>query len=126
MVSVSVGKKASGPVAAMTEDANRVEFEVDKRGRRIGVKKYNFLGMHRITCMMGEASSNQAAMNQATLAANVVSIDDDEVRFPITIGELHAIMARLDLDGVAAAGRAMARFFPAEDDEEERQAIKNS
>lgn len=126
MVSVSVGKKGSGPVVAMTEDANRVEYEKDKRGRTIGVRKYNFLNTHRITCLMGDAAGNEAAMNQAVLAACVAEIDGDAVRFPMTLGELHAIMARLDLDGIAAAGRAMARFFPAEDGEEERQAIKNS
>ena len=124
MVTVTT-EKAHSPIAQMTTDANRIEYEKDNRGRQIGVKKYNFLNTHRITCLMGEASANEAAMNQAVLASSVVEIDGDPVRFPITLGELHAIMARLDLDGIGAAGRAMRRFFPAEDAEEERQAVKN-
>jgi hypothetical protein len=127
-VAVNGGKKAkaAGPLEQMTMDADRVEYEKDTRGRRIGCKMLTFLDTHRITCLLGENASNQTALMQALTVSSVVEIDGDPVSKPGSIPQLHALMARLDFAGVTAASVAMGRFVVGgQDGADAVDAIKN-
>lgn len=103
-------------------DANRVEFEIDAAGRRIGARKLTFLDMHEITLAMGEDASNQVALSQAMMVASVVEIDGEMIARPATSLEIKALMKRLDFHGLTAATAAMSRFAPAGD---ATDAVKN-
>jgi len=103
--------KGSGSVADQIKaDANRIEYEVDALGRKIGVRRLDFLSKHRVVCLMGEDSANIAAMGHAVVAASVVEIDGDAVSMPRTRREIEAVMSRLDDEGMTAAFTATSRF----------------
>ena len=93
-------------------DATRIEYEVDAIGRRIGVKKLNFLDHYRLSKLLGQDSGNPAMMTDAMMATSVVEIDGVPVVKPGTQLQLEAIMQRLDFHGIAAASTAMGRFTP--------------
>lgn len=129
MPTVSNIKTSAAPpqsvLAQMKADPNRVEYETDGLGRKIGVKKLSFLDTFRITRVLGEDASNQTAYAQALLVASVVEIDGEPVRSPSSLAQLEAIMLRLDMEGVSAAATASRRFMPAPDSGEVDD-IKNS
>lgn len=93
-------------------EADRVEYETDAAGRRIGVRRLTFLDMHEITLALGDDASNQAALSQAMMVASVVEIAGDQVSRPATQLEIKALMKRLDFHGSTAVLTAMGRFTP--------------
>lgn len=109
--------------ARILADANRIEYEKDATGRRIGVKKLTFLDMHELTLLLGNDSNNGAALQQAMMVGSVVEIDGDPIARPGTVLQLKALMKRLDFPGVIAATTAMNRFGAV--GEIEDAAIKN-
>jgi hypothetical protein len=109
--------------ARILADANRIEYEKDATGRRIGVKKLTFLDLHELTLLLGNDANNSAALNQAMMVGSIVEIDGDPVARPGTVLQLKALMKRLDFHGVIAATAAMNRFGPV--GETEDGAIKN-
>jgi hypothetical protein len=109
--------------ARILADANRIEYEKDSIGRRIGVKKLTFLDMHELTILLGNDANNAAALQQAMMVGSVVEIDGDPVARPGTVLQLKALMKRLDFPGVVAASTAMGRFAPVVEIED--VAIKN-
>jgi len=106
----------------ITNDPNRVEFAVDTLGRRIGAKQLSAIDMFELTLLMGQHSGNQAALNQAMMAASVVKIDALEYARPTSFNELKARIAILNFPGYLAAAEAVGKFGPAE---ENVDAIKN-
>ncbi len=63
-------------------DATRIEYETDITGRRIGVRKLDFLALHEITCAVGEIANNASAFNQILATASVAEIAGDYVDVP--------------------------------------------
>ena len=104
--------KTAGPVAQMSSDPNRIEYETDSAGRRIGVRKLTFLDLNRLSRILGDSASNTAVLSQALMAAVVVEIDGDRVTLPVSLPQLEALMQRLDFHGIAAANKATERFSP--------------
>jgi hypothetical protein len=109
--------------ARILADANRIEYEKDAIGRRIGVKKLTFLDMHELTLLLGADANNAAALQQAMMVGSVVEIEGDLIIRPGTVLQLKALMKRLDFHGVIAATTAMGRFAPV--GETEDSTIKN-
>jgi hypothetical protein len=104
-------------------DANRIEYETDITGRRIGVCKLDFLSLHEITCAVGDIANNSAAFNQILAVASVAEIAGDPVAVPTSHLEVKALMKRLDFHGLDAAIKAVGRLgVPGGDID----AIKNS
>ena len=112
--------------ARLTADANRIEYEVDEAGRRIGVKKLTFLDMFQLAKILGQDSTNTAMMNMAMAAASVCAIgEDDRIMFSNIVG-LQALMQRLDFHGIAAAQKALERFAGnGEQSDEGKESVKN-
>lgn len=92
--------------------AAEVAYEVDAKGRRIGVRRVNALALYRLTKVLGETASNQASLNLALSVASVVEINGDPVAFPATEAQVEALMARLDFEGMAAATTALKKLEP--------------
>lgn len=118
-----IENEAPSASARILADANRIEYEKDATGRRIGVKKLTFLDMHELTLLLGNDASNTVALNQAMMVGSVVDIDGDPIARPGTVLQLKALMKRLDFPGIIAATAAMNRFAPV--GETEDAAIKN-
>ncbi|WGJ16134.1 hypothetical protein QEV83_07795 [Methylocapsa sp. D3K7] len=105
-------------------DANRIEYENDVTGRRIGVRQLDFLAVHDLTVDVGgELASNGPAFNQILAVASVAEIDGDPVDIPASHLQVRAIMKRLGFHGVKAAMSAVSRFGGLDED---LDAIKNS
>lgn len=105
-------------------DANRIEYETDATGRRIGVRKLDFLAVHDLTVDVGgEIAGNGPAFNQILAAASVAEIDGDPVDIPVSHLQVRAIMKRLGFHGVEAAMSAVSCFGGLGED---LDAIKNS
>jgi hypothetical protein len=116
--------EATAPKSPLvSRDPNRVEYATDKKGRRIGARQLSAIDMFELTLLLGEHSGNQAALNQAMMAASVVEIDDRVVARPTSFNELKARIATLDFAGYIAASEAVGRF--AEPVEDNVDAIKN-
>jgi hypothetical protein len=94
----------------VTKDPNRVEYAKDSTGRTIGARPIDALQIFDISLLMGEHSGNGAALNQALMAASVVSIDDRPMTTPLSLVALRARIAQLGLHGYAAVNEAVAKF----------------
>ena len=106
-------------------NANRIERETDSAGRVIGVKRLNFLEIHKITGLVGAVNAqNERYYNEALACASVCEIDGDLVMIPRTELQMDALMLRLDTHGVGAALTALSRFAPPTQ-EDEAQEVKN-
>jgi len=115
--------KAEPLSKSIQDDANRVEYAVDETGRKIGVKKLKAIDLFDISLAMGDGATNQVALNQAMLVCSVVELGGDRVAKPRTMGEIRALISRLDLHGYKAVGEAIAKFDPVATSDE---AVKNS
>jgi hypothetical protein len=109
----------------VTKDPNRIEYAKDSTGRTIGARPIDALQIFDISLLMGEHSGNGAALNQALMAASVVSIDDRPMTTPLSLVALRARIAQLGLHGYAAVNEAVAKFGD-EDGEVNEVALKNS
>lgn len=109
--------------ARILADANHIEYEVDKRGRRIGVKKLTYIQIHRLKKIVGaETAANIPAFTDVVVACSVAEIDGDPVPWPGTNLQIEALITRIDLDGLAAINEAFERLNPKEGEDAE---IKN-
>jgi hypothetical protein len=107
------------------KDENRTEVATDSKGRRIGVRPTDPVGLFDITLMLGENASNSAALNQALVACSVVSINGEDVRPPVTMLQLRARMALLGFHGYSAVKEALDRFVSDEEEVAGVEAAKN-
>lgn len=121
-----------GPASEIKESANTVEtpssqiikaaqrdIEVpDSFGRIIKVRAITALQRMRMFEAIGALSRNEMYLGHASLACSVVSIDGEPVRFPGSKREVEALVDRLDNEGLAAAGVALAKLNGAEIDPE--------
>jgi hypothetical protein len=110
----------------VTNDPKRVELVKDAKGRMIGARMISAIDMFELTLVLGEHSSNSAALNQALMAASVVSIDGRDVARPLSMVALKARIMELGFEGYTAAAEATARFAgPDVSDAAVRDAVKN-
>jgi hypothetical protein len=110
--------------ARILADANHIEHQTDKRGRKIGVKKLEFIDIHKLTKVIGgDTASNQIAFAQVLAAASVVEIDGEMVPRPGTNLQIDALMTRLGLAGIEAATKTLERLNA--DSDEAVDEIKN-
>jgi hypothetical protein len=117
--------EAPSASARILADANRIEYEIDKRGRRIGYKQLEFIDIHKLKKIVGaETASNGPAFTDILAAASVVEIDGDPVPRPGTNLQIEALITRLGLDGINAVGRILERVIP-KNDEASAAEIKN-
>jgi hypothetical protein len=95
------------PSQTVSRAANATATRIDKRGRKIVVRRFNALQFFRLTKILGAGTDNSATMNLAMTAASVCQIDEDVEFFPHSPIALDAIIQRLDFDGLEAAGDAL-------------------
>jgi len=101
---------------------NQVEKEADALGRLIGVRRLKPSEQTRLAGMTGDITGSEEVLDQEgnkvliphrmplMLTASVCMIDDVHIPFPRTRGELDAMYDRLDVEGLAAVGRASIRL----------------
>jgi hypothetical protein len=92
----------------------------------IGARMISAIDMFELTLVLGDHSSNSAALNQALMAASVVSIDGRDVTRPLSMVALKARIMELGFESYTAAAEATSRFAgPDVSDAAVRDAVKN-
>lgn len=102
----------------------------DSLGRKLKLRKLDFIQEARLVRMVGEASSNSAYMlGFVSPAVSVASIDGDSVPVPTTERELEGAIKRVGREGVAAVHAHWADEIEKAQDlakaKEVEQAVKN-
>ena len=99
-----------------------VEKEADDFGRVIGVRRLKPSEQTKVAGMTADLTGSDELMNEdgtkfmvphrmpLLIASAVCLIDENPIPFARNRGELDAIYDRLDVEGLAAAGRAMMRL----------------
>lgn len=112
--------------------AEKVDYVIDAKGRKIKLRKITPLWQSRIVRGVGpECAMNDAYMTSFVYpAAMVESIDGDEYQFPVTIAQVEGMLTILADDGVSAIVQYfMAKAEEAKGDTDntsrEEAAIKN-
>lgn len=104
----------------------QIERESDAMGRLIGVRRLKPSEQGRMHGMLSDLDKSMVRLPdpitgevielevkiQYYLAAAVCEIDRIPISFPRNRGELDAILDRLDMEGIAAAGKAVLRLNP--------------
>jgi hypothetical protein len=116
-MSQAKGEQTPTEMLAKIETASAI----DKRGRRIVVKRLNALQLYRLAKIPGGAST-ATATDLATLACSVTKIDTLPIAFPATEQDVEFLIQQLDFDGLAAAAEALKQLSDGADEE----AAKNS
>lgn len=109
---------------------NHIEKEADDFGRVIGVRRLKPSEQTKVAGMTADLTGHEEVLNPEgdkiqvshrlplMIVAAVCYINDEqgEVRIPLARnrGELDAMYDRLDVEGLAAAGRALVRLNPPE------------
>jgi len=109
-----------------TERYTRREREADARGRVIGVRRLKLSEIGKVNGWTPELTGHDEITNERgevikiphrwsyAIAAAVCEIDSTQIPFPRSRGELDAIYDRLDIEGLAAAGKALVRLTDGE------------
>ena len=120
---------------------SHVEREADELGRIIGVRRLKLSEQTRLTAMTPDLGFNDEVQNPEfpgtvmlvsqrsalILVAMVCEIDNIPIPFPRHRGELDSILDRLDLEGLQAASKAVARLLgPDEEEGGMAEKAKNS
>lgn len=114
-----------------------VEKEADDFGRVIGVRRLKPSEQTKVAGMTADLTGYEEAMNPKgemvrvshrlplMIVAAVCMIDEAPIPFARNRGELDAMWDRLDVEGLAAAGRATARLNPPDAVEDPLAEAKN-
>jgi hypothetical protein len=116
---------------------SQVEKEADDFARVIGVRRLKPSEEAKLIGMTPDLTGHEETLNEKgetvqvshrlvlMVVASVCMIDDARIPFPRNRGELDAMYDRLDREGLAAAGRAMARLNPPEEIKDPQAEAKN-
>jgi len=110
----------SGPTPSqqIIEDANRIVYGSDARGRKLGVRKLNGpLKRQIFKALSAESQEKDRYLGMVIIAACCVSIDGEEISLPRTELQFDALIDRLDDDGSVAIGKILRANFAAKDGE---------
>ncbi len=111
------------PTQQIVRDANRIEFGVDARGRKIGVMRLGMSVQRRVMkALSAESGAKSQYFNLAATAACCVSIDGQSVPFPTSELQIDTLIDRLDQEGLQTVASVIAEEFAPAGDRE----IKNS
>jgi hypothetical protein len=111
---------------------SHIEREADELGRIIGVRRLKLSEQNRLTAMTPDLTGLDEMQNPETgvtqliaqrspyfIVAMVCEINNAPIPFARNRPELDAVLDRLDIEGMRAAGRAVSRILEADADEGE-------
>lgn len=105
----------------------KIERDADDFGRLIGVRRLKPSEQTKAAGFTADLTGSDEVLDAEgnkilvphrlplMIAATVCEIDGDPIPFPKNRGELDAIYDRLDVEGIAAAGRAATRLQQGDD-----------
>jgi len=106
------------PSQAIVQDANRIEYGTDARGRRIGVRRINISVRRRVLkALSAESGMKPGYVNMAMMAASCVELNGEPISFPDSEIKIDGLIERLDDDGFEAIGDLIGKFAPKKDDD---------
>lgn len=131
---------ASEEILARKERYNRIERATDSTGRLIGVRRLKPSQQLRIQEMAPGLDGSMSVTIESTdgdrkieiprnsplvIAAAVCEIESQPISFAKSRAELDAILDRLDTEGLAAAGEALAKFADENTEVDVKEEAKN-
>lgn len=110
--------KAATPTDQVLEEANRTFSVTDARGRVIGFRRLKMSDQRRILkALSNESASKEKYLGMIMLAACVISIDGEEIRFPANELQFDALIDRLETDGFTAIATGVQKEFGITDED---------
>ena len=115
------------PSESVVNSAAQIQYEIDARGRKIGVVKHTAIARFRLMKILGpENAKNEPLVGNAMLAFLVREINGEQVMQPNSERQLEAIIERLDDDGLAAVAKCLIDKFGVEVSTDSDEITKNS
>lgn len=103
----------ASPSQQVVEDANRVAYGTDARGRNIGVMRLTMSRRRRaLKALSAESADKAQYVGLASVACCVVSIDGRPLNFPTSEMILDALIDELDDEGFTCVNEVLAKEFP--------------
>lgn len=105
------------PSQQIVEEANRIVYVTDARGRNLGVRRITTPLRRRIfKALSAESAEKRQYLGMVFVAASCCSIDGEEVRLPNSELQFDALIDRLDDDGAEAVADAIRENFQVEEE----------
>lgn len=118
---------AETPSQAVINDANRVVYATDSRGRKFGIRKVGMSVKRRIfSTISAETAAKPQLSGMMFIVASVVEIDGEKVALPSSEAGFNARIDLLDDEGFEAIGAAYQAAFAPKDDTTAIEEAKNS
>lgn len=125
MAKVKVHDGAETPSQAVVNDANRIVYVTDARGRKLGLRRPKFADEFRIVSVVGaEDAANQVYMGMLQPLLFIAEIDGDVQPFPTTKIAVESLINTAGREGFLAVLKALPEHFGGNAAEAE-ELIKN-
>ena len=118
---------AAAPEAAPSQSVAKPKIgkTTDSLGRNLTVKRLSAIDRLNLFQAAGALAANERWMGLAAIAASVIEIDGDPVPKPVNVGEMKALVGRLDDEGLEAVGKVYEEVFGVRTAEEIAEQAKN-
>lgn len=104
---------------------NGFYYVTDTKGRRIGLRRLDFIEEFRIVETLGKLAENKVYMQMVNPLLLVAEIDGDVVPPPRSKLQVDALIQRVGGDGYIAVLEGMVKYF-AQDNSDIEERIKNA
>ena len=102
-----------------------LHFVTDSKGRKIGLRRLEFIEEFRIVEVLGKLAENTVYMQMVNPLLTVAQIDGDAIPVPRTKMQVDALIQRVGNDGYVAVLEGVVKFF-AQDNKDIEERIKNA
>lgn len=121
---LTIHDTATTPSQQLTAEALKSAEIKDARGRVIRLTRPGVLAQFNLVRMLGDVASNQAYVQMCLPLLFVSGIDGNAVMMPNSERELHALIQRLDDEGVTAVALGVREHWGAPDPEAAKADVK--
>lgn len=125
MAKVTVHSDPKTPSEKVIESANQLTYVTDAKGRKLGLRRLDFLEEFRIIESLGsETASNTTYMTMLTPLLYLAEIDGSPVEIPRNKRQVEALIQRAGREGFAAIIDGIGKHFtPAKADDKIKNVV---
>jgi hypothetical protein len=125
MAKVTVHHEPKTPSQQVIKSANELIYVTDSKGRKLGLRRLDFLEEFRIMEAVGaELASNQTYMGMLNPLLFLAEIDGEPVEIPRNKRQIEALIQRAGREGFVAVFEGVVKHFSV-DQKELEDKIKN-
>ena len=126
MAKVTVHHEPKTPSGQIIKSANQLVYVTDSKGRKLGLRRLDFLEEFRIMETVGpELASNQTYMGMLNPLLFLAEIDGESVEIPRNKRQVEALIQRAGREGFSAVFEGVVKNFSS-DQKDIEQKIKNA